>query len=93
METTRALRGQPREVEWLSTGFVVRSSARILLGDSLGGMILPTLVGRVIETTGAASMTRLVTASLSLNLIAFAFLPRAYRRSVAAGSDGTAAAL
>jgi len=59
----------------------------------LGGMILPTLVGRVIETTGAASMTRLVAASLSLNLIAFAFLPRAHRRSVAAGSDGTAAAL
>jgi len=56
-------------------------------------MILPTLVGRVIETTGAASMTRLVAASLSLNLITFAFLPRAHRRSVAAGSDGTAAAL
>jgi len=56
-------------------------------------MILPTLVGRVIETTGAASMTCLVAASLLLILIAFAFLPRAHRRSVAAGSDGTAAAL
>ncbi len=57
-----------------------RASSLILLGDSLGGMILPTLVGKVIEAVGAATMTYLVAASLALNLVAFAFLLRARPR-------------
>ncbi len=54
-----------------------RASSLILLGDSFGGMILPTLVGKVIEAVGAGTMTYLVAASLVLNLVAFVFLRRA----------------
>ena len=43
----------------------------ILLGDSFGGMVLPTLVGKVIEGSGPRSMVYLVFASLVLNLLAF----------------------
>lgn len=57
-----------------------RASSLILLGDSLGGMILPTLVGKVIEAAGAEAMTYLVAVSLSLNLVAFVFLLRARPR-------------
>lgn len=53
-----------------------RASSLILLGDSFGGMILPTLVGKVVEAVGAGTMPYLVAASLALNLLAFAFLLR-----------------
>lgn len=53
-----------------------RASSLILLGDSFGGMILPTLMGKVIEVFGARTITYLVAASLALNLVAFAFLLR-----------------
>jgi FHS family Na+ dependent glucose MFS transporter 1 len=43
----------------------------ILLGDSFGGMILPTLVGKVIEGSGPRSMVYMVFGSLILNLLAF----------------------
>jgi FHS family Na+ dependent glucose MFS transporter 1 len=43
----------------------------ILLGDSLGGMVLPTVVGKVIEGSGARAMVYLVFGSLVLNLLAF----------------------
>jgi MFS transporter, FHS family, Na+ dependent glucose transporter 1 len=43
----------------------------ILLGDSFGGMILPTLVGKVIEGSGARAMIYLVFGSMFLNLLAF----------------------
>ena len=43
----------------------------ILLGDSLGGMMLPALVGKVIEGSGPRSMVYLVFGSLVLNLLAF----------------------
>jgi MFS transporter, FHS family, Na+ dependent glucose transporter 1 len=43
----------------------------ILLGDSFGGMVLPTLVGKVIEGSGPRSMVYLVIGSLVLNLLAF----------------------
>jgi len=43
----------------------------ILLGDSLGGMVLPTVVGKVIEGSGPRAMVYLVFGSLVLNLLAF----------------------
>ncbi len=48
----------------------------ILLGDSLGGMVLPTLVGKVIEGNGPGAMVYLVFGSLALNLMAFAAMLR-----------------
>ena len=43
----------------------------ILLGDSLGGMVLPSATGKIIEWAGAPAMVYLVFASLVLNLAAF----------------------
>ena len=43
----------------------------ILLGDSFGGMVLPTMVGKIIEGSGARAMIYLVFGSLVLNFIAF----------------------
>lgn len=48
-----------------------RASGIILLGDSLGGMILPWLVGQTLERLGPGAMTWLVTASLAANMLAF----------------------
>ena len=48
-----------------------RLSGIILLGDSFGGMVLPTLVGQVIEGSGPRAMVYLVFGSLVLNLLAF----------------------
>jgi MFS transporter, FHS family, Na+ dependent glucose transporter 1 len=48
-----------------------QASGIILLGDSLGGMVLPSAVGKVIEATGPQAMVHLVLASLALNLLAF----------------------
>lgn len=49
-------------------------SSIILLGDSLGGMILPSTTGKIIEWAGAPAMIYLVFASLVLNLVAFLFM-------------------
>jgi len=43
----------------------------ILLGDSLGGMMLPSMVGQVIESTGPQAMVYLIFGSLVLNMLAF----------------------
>ena len=43
----------------------------ILLGDSLGGMVLPSVVGQVIESSGPQAMVYLIFGSLVLNLLAF----------------------
>jgi FHS family Na+ dependent glucose MFS transporter 1 len=48
----------------------------ILLGDSFGGMVLPSVVGKVIEGSGARAMVYLVFGSLVLNLLAFAGMLR-----------------
>ena len=53
-----------------------RVTGIILLGDSLGGMILPTLVGKVIEASSPQFMVYLVLGSLLLNLLAFIVLLR-----------------
>ncbi len=57
-----------------------RVSSLILLGDSFGGMVLPTLVGQVIEGSGPRTMVYLVFGSLVLNLLAFIGMLR--RRTV-----------
>jgi FHS family Na+ dependent glucose MFS transporter 1 len=46
-------------------------SSIILLGDSFGGMILPSATGKIIEWAGAPAMIYIVFASLVLNLAAF----------------------
>jgi MFS transporter, FHS family, Na+ dependent glucose transporter 1 len=43
----------------------------ILLGDSLGGMVLPSVVGQVIESTSPQAMIYLIFGSLALTLLAF----------------------
>ena len=48
-----------------------RITGVILLGDSFGGMVLPTLVGKVIEGSSPYAMVYLVLGSLVLNLLAF----------------------
>jgi len=54
-----------------SLKLTARLSSIILLGDSFGGMVLPWLVGQVIDLTGAQSMVLLVLGSMTLNLIAY----------------------
>jgi len=43
----------------------------ILLGDSFGGMVLPSAVGQSHRTSGPRAMVYLVFGSLVLNLLAF----------------------
>jgi MFS transporter, FHS family, Na+ dependent glucose transporter 1 len=47
-----------------------RMSAVIILGDAFGGMVLPSALGKVIESTGPRSMIFLIATSLVLNLAA-----------------------
>ena len=49
-----------------------RLSSLILLGSSFGSMLLPSALGRIIETAGARSMITLIFASLVLVLAALA---------------------
>ncbi len=49
-------------------------SSIILLGDSFGGMLLPSTTGKIIEWNGAPAMVYLVFGSLLLNLAAFLFM-------------------
>jgi FHS family Na+ dependent glucose MFS transporter 1 len=53
-----------------------RASSVILLGDSFGGMILPWLVGQVLEAAGPRAMVYLVCGSLLCDLLAFVGLLR-----------------
>jgi MFS transporter, FHS family, Na+ dependent glucose transporter 1 len=48
-----------------------RASGIVLLGDSLGGMVLPWTVGQVLESLGIRAMIWLVLASLLGNVLAF----------------------
>ena len=54
-----------------------RASGVILLGDSFGGMVLPWLVGQVLEVAGPRAMVYLVLGSLVCDLLAFVGLLRA----------------
>jgi MFS transporter, FHS family, Na+ dependent glucose transporter 1 len=62
-------------------------SSIILLGDSLGGMVLPSAVGKIIEIGGAQAMIWLVFASLVFTMLAFlAMLKLGKRESKAPGA-------
>ncbi|HNT73695.1 MAG TPA: MFS transporter [Anaerolineae bacterium] len=62
-----------------------RASSIILMGDSGGGMVLPWLVGQVLEATGPRAMVYLVLGSLIGDLLAFAGLLRV--RAKVVGSE------
>jgi len=53
-----------------------RLTSIILLGDSIGGMVLPSLTGPVLDGFGPQAMPWLVLGSLSLNLAVFFILVR-----------------
>jgi FHS family Na+ dependent glucose MFS transporter 1 len=57
-----------------------RISSLVLLGDGFGGMILPWLVGQILDLSGPRAMVYLVFSSLVLNLLAFVFLSRGRRQ-------------
>lgn len=59
-----------------------RASSIILLGDTLGCMILPWLVGQVLDVTGPRAMVYLVSASLIFTLLAFVVLLRARSKMI-----------
>jgi FHS family Na+ dependent glucose MFS transporter 1 len=61
-----------------------RLTGIILLGDSLGGMVLPSAVGKVIESSGPRAMVYLIFCSLVGTLLAFFGLVRLRARHRAA---------
>jgi FHS family Na+ dependent glucose MFS transporter 1 len=54
-----------------SIELTARISGFILLGDSLGGMVLPGLTGWIMENAGAPAMPKLVLASAGATFLAF----------------------
>lgn len=54
-----------------SLRLTARISGLILLGDSVGGMVLPGLAGLVMERAGAAAMPQLVLGSVGATFLAF----------------------
>jgi FHS family Na+ dependent glucose MFS transporter 1 len=54
-----------------SVPLTARISSLILLGDSVGGMVLPGLMGVLMERAGAAAMTPVVLGSLMATFLAF----------------------
>ena len=54
-----------------SVALTARISGFILLGDSLGGMVLPGLTGWIMESAGAPAMPQLVLASAGATFLAF----------------------
>jgi FHS family Na+ dependent glucose MFS transporter 1 len=73
-----------------SIQLTARASGIVLLGDSLGGMVLPWLVGQVLETLGVRVMVGLIFASLVGNLLMFGMILR-LRKARQAGSEQVAA--
>ncbi len=73
-----------------SVKLTARVSGLILLGDSLGGMILPSLVGKVLDYTGPQALIYLVSTSLFFNLIAFIAILRLRRTHPVAAIAETA---
>jgi FHS family Na+ dependent glucose MFS transporter 1 len=49
-------------------------SSIIILGDSLGAVVLPWVTGQAIERFGAQTMPKLVFASLTINVLIFAIM-------------------
>jgi MFS transporter, FHS family, Na+ dependent glucose transporter 1 len=67
-----------------SIQLTAHASSIILLGDSLGGMALPWLVGQVLESVGPGAMLYLVFASLLGTLLAFLAMLSQRRAATAA---------
>jgi FHS family Na+ dependent glucose MFS transporter 1 len=59
-----------------SVNFTARLSGIVLLGDSFGAMVLPSLSGWVIEKAGAGALVYLVFGSLVCNLLVFGVMLR-----------------
>lgn len=60
-----------------------RLTSIILLGDSIGGMVLPSLTGPVLDGFGPQAMPWLVLGSLALNLAVFFILVRLRQKKTA----------
>jgi FHS family Na+ dependent glucose MFS transporter 1 len=54
-----------------SLRLTARISSLILLGDSVGGMVLPGLTGLIIERAGATAMAQLVLGSLIATFLGY----------------------
>jgi FHS family Na+ dependent glucose MFS transporter 1 len=65
-------------------------SSIIILGDSLGAVVLPWVTGQAIERLGAQTMPRLVFASLTINALIFVImlLQRQKHLQIAHAGDG-----
>ena len=61
-------------------------SSIIILGDSFGGVVLPSVTGQAIERFGARTMPWLVFASLAINALVFVIMVRQRRKP--RGGDG-----
>ena len=66
-----------------SVRLTARVSGLILLGDSLGFMVLPWVMGQVLQSVGPQALTTLVFMSLVGNLAAFAAIMRLRRTAPA----------
>lgn len=58
-----------------------RTTSLVLLGDSMGALVLPWLVGQVLDVTGPRALVYLVLASLAANLVTFLTISRWKSRS------------
>ena len=65
-----------------SVQLTARITGLIFLGDSLGGMVLPSLLGKVIESAGPRMMMFLVFASLCLNGLTFTRMVKPFQTDV-----------
>lgn len=63
-----------------SIHLTARITGLIFLGDSLGGMVLPGILGKVIEITSPRSLMVLVFSSLLMTSISFFFILRQRKR-------------
>lgn len=73
-----------------SLKLTARISGLILLGDSLGGMVLPWLVGQVLDFTGPQALMYLVFTSLIFNLATFITILRLRQATPTAATMDTA---
>ncbi len=71
----------PTAFSWTSQSIPLsgKLTGILFLGDSIGAMLLPWLVGQVIDIKGTAAMVSLISGALLLNLIAYFGLLAAHR--------------
>ena len=66
-----------------SIKLTARISSIVLMGDSLGGMVLPWLVGQIIDLSGPSAMLPIVLGSLVFNLLTYLVVIRLSSRKPA----------